>query len=296
MTDQPGLLVIDKPAGLTSHDVVARVRRLLGTRRVGHAGTLDPAATGVLVLGVNRATKLLAYLTKADKEYLATVRLGASTTTDDAEGQVIDGPGCAAVDPERLEEALEALRGPIMQVPSSVSAIKVDGQRAYRRVRGGEEVVLAARPVTISRLDIIGQPRQVEGFFDLDIAVECTSGTYIRALARDLGAALGVGGHLTALRRTRVGVWRVAEATELPNLELLDLAAVCRRLFPEASVVDAAAARFRNGQAPRPDEVALPPDLADGSIVTLVASDDSVIGLARLVGGKLKTEFVTDPA
>lgn len=296
MTEPVGLLVIDKPAGLTSHDVVARVRRLLGTRRVGHAGTLDPMATGVLLLGIGRGTKLLTYLTKADKEYRATVRLGATTITDDAEGEVIQTIGCQSLDSERLESALNDLRGPVMQVPSTVSAIKVDGKRSYRRVRDGEDVVLPARPITIHRLEILGEPRVVGDFTDLDIVVDCSSGTYIRAIARDLGQALGVGGHLTALRRTRIGSWGIDQATELPEHELIDLGSVCRRLFPVAVTIASAAERFRNGQAPAIDEVELPAGVADGSLLTLTTNDGGLVGLARLTGGKLKTEFVGNPA
>jgi tRNA pseudouridine55 synthase len=215
-----GLLVVDKPAGLTSHDVVARGRRLAGTRKVGHAGTLDPMATGVLVLGVERATKLLGHLALTTKEYAATIRLGQSTITDDAEGEVTGGaPADAVTEPDVLA-GIVPLTGEILQVPSSVSAIKIDGQRSYARVRAGEAVELAARPVTVSRFDLLAVRRE-DGVLDLDVLVECSSGTYIRALARDLGAALGVGGHLTVLRRTRVGPFTLADAHTLPELEEL---------------------------------------------------------------------------
>src|ERR687894_100191 len=203
MEDGSGLVVVDKPAGFTSHDVVARLRRILGTRKIGHAGTLDPMATGVLVCGVGRGTKLLGHLALDGKAYTATIRLGATTTTDEAE--VTDAAVAAG---------LAALTGPILQVPSAVSAIKVDGRRAYARVRAGEQVVLPARPVTVSAFTLLARRGA-----DLDVAVECSSGTYVRALARDLGAALGVGGHLTALRRTRVGPFRLAHARTLPGLE-----------------------------------------------------------------------------
>ncbi|MFN8097139.1 MAG: tRNA pseudouridine(55) synthase TruB [Dermatophilaceae bacterium] len=215
-----GLLLLDKPAGWTSHDVVARVRRLAGTRRVGHAGTLDPMATGVLVLGLGRATKLLTFLVGCDKSYAATIRLGATTVTDDAEGAIT---ATTAVDlaPGALEAAVTGLTGAIAQVPSAVSAIKVDGKRAYARVRGGEDVALPARRVTVSRF-AIGERRAVEvdgiRLLDVDVEVDVSSGTYVRALARDLGAALGVGGHLTALRRTRVGRFTLAECTTLEAL------------------------------------------------------------------------------
>lgn len=210
-----GLLLVDKPAGWTSHDVVARVRRLCGTRRVGHAGTLDPMATGVLVLGVNRATKLLTFLVGCDKSYAATIRLGQATLTDDAEGETtaaVGVPDAAAVE-ARLAEAVANLTGEIEQVPSAVSAIKVAGERSYARVRRGGEVALPARPVTVTRFEVLAVRSALSALddgrqlpvLDLDVEVDVSSGTYVRALARDLGAALGTGGHLTALRRTRVG-------------------------------------------------------------------------------------------
>lgn len=213
-----GLLVVDKPAGLTSHDVVARVRRLAGTRRVGHAGTLDPAATGILVLGLDKGTKLLGHLALGDKDYAATIRLGQSTVTDDAEGEPTGGASAAQVSESDVRAGLAALTGTIQQVPSAVSAIKVDGQRSYARVRAGEQVELAARTVTVSVLDLVAVRRPSPDLLDLDVRVTCTSGTYIRALARDLGAALRVGGHLTALRRTRVGSYDLAQATSLAEL------------------------------------------------------------------------------
>ena len=199
-----GLIVVDKPAGITSHDVVARVRRLAKTRRVGHGGTLDPMATGVLVIGVGRATRLLTYVIGADKGYAATIRLGQSTVTDDAEGSVVAAVPAGHVTDAAIRAGLVDLTGDITQVPSAVSAIKVGGQRAYARVRAGQDVALAARQVTVSRLDLLAVRRSAD-LVDLDVAVDCSSGTYVRALARDLGAALGVGGHLTALRRTFVG-------------------------------------------------------------------------------------------
>ena len=218
-----GLIVVDKPAGMTSHDVVARVRRIAATRRVGHAGTLDPMATGVLVLGVERSTKLLNHLVLADKTYRATIRLGAATSTDDAEGTVLATASAAHLDRPALDTALGALTGQILQRPSSVSAIKVDGQRAYALVRAGQAVELAARPVTIDRFELVSEPRHDGEYCDLDVVVDCSSGTYIRALARDLGELLGVGGHLTALRRTRVGPFGLQQALTLEQLaELAD--------------------------------------------------------------------------
>lgn len=217
-----GILLVDKPQGITSHDVVARTRRLAGTRRVGHAGTLDPMATGLLVLGVNGATRLLHYLVGLDKEYLATIRLGVGSSTDDAEGELLDAASAdrvEAIDAAAVAAGIAKLTGVIEQVPSAVSAIKVDGKRAYQRVRDGEQVELKARTVTISAFEVLGS-RRVDGFLDLDVRVECSSGTYIRALARDLGADLGVGGHLTALRRTRIGRFSVAGASVLDDLDV----------------------------------------------------------------------------
>jgi tRNA pseudouridine55 synthase len=217
-----GILLVDKPPGWTSHDVVARARRLCATRKVGHAGTLDPMATGVLVLGVGRATRLLTFLVGCDKDYTATVRLGQATLTDDAEGEVTASVGAAAIAPDAVAQAVAALTGDIEQVPSAVSAIKVNGERAYARARKGEAVELAARPVTVSRFVVLDvRPADADGtpVLDVDVEVTVSSGTYVRALARDLGAALGCGGHLTALRRTRVGGFAIADAHPLADLE-----------------------------------------------------------------------------
>ena len=217
-----GLLIVDKPRDWTSHDVVARARRLCNTRKVGHAGTLDPMATGVLVLGVGRATKLLTFLVGCDKDYTATIRLGQATLTDDAEGEVTHAPGAAQVSDEALAAAVATLTGDIEQVPSSVSAIKVKGQRSYHRARAGESVDLPARAVTVSRFDIRDVRRiQAAGLdlVDVDVDVTVSSGTYVRALARDLGTALGSAGHLTALRRTRVGGFGLDTAHPLADLE-----------------------------------------------------------------------------
>ncbi|HXR73972.1 tRNA pseudouridine(55) synthase TruB [Actinocrinis sp.] len=238
-----GLVIVDKPAGWTSHDVVARMRRLAGTRRVGHAGTLDPMATGVLVLGIEKATRLLGHLALTRKVYDATIRLGQTTVTDDAEGEVT-----AAASTERLADAdvlaaVGPLTGEIMQVPSSVSAIKVNGVRSYARVRSGDEVKLAARPVTVYEFTVhqIRRAKAQTDVIDLDVTVACSSGTYIRALARDLGAALGVGGHLTALRRTQVGPYGLAQAHTLD--ELAEVAAQAQPL-PVLSLAAAAAVAF----------------------------------------------------
>ncbi len=218
-------LLADKPGGITSHQVVSRARRALGTKKVGHAGTLDPMATGLMLLGIEKGTRLLGHLTGMDKTYEATIRLGVATTTDDAEGEVVSVSGADLAGLTALEASVAALRGDISQVPSSVSAIKVNGRRAYALVRSGEEVALQARPVTVSRFDVREvRPARADGLgvVDLDVVVDCSSGTYIRALARDLGAALGVGGHLTALRRTRIGPFTVDQAgwdATLPELE-----------------------------------------------------------------------------
>jgi tRNA pseudouridine55 synthase len=253
---EPGLLVVDKPAGLTSHDVVARVRRILHTRAVGHAGTLDPMATGVLVLGVGRATRLLGHLALDDKEYLGTIRLGVATTTDDAEGEPLGAPAAdldaADLDGDAIAAGMRALSGPIQQVPSTVSAIKVGGQRAYKLARGGEHVELAARPVTVHRFELLDL-RRGEGVTDVDVLVECSTGTYVRALARDLGAALGVGGHLTALRRTRVGPFGLDAARTLPELEAaprvsLDLDAAVAAAFTRRDVDGKAAVDLSHGR------------------------------------------------
>lgn len=216
MTAPDGLVVVDKQAGWTSHDVVGRMRRLARTRKVGHAGTLDPMATGVLLLGIGKATRLLGHLALTGKEYDATIRLGRTTITDDAEGEVLVTTRVDVSDAD-IKTQIALLTGDLLQVPSSVSAIKVDGQRSYARVRAGEEVVLKARPVTVGRFEVLARRGD-----DLDVTVACTSGTYIRALARDLGAALGVGGHLTALRRTRVGPFDLSRARTLEDLEELD--------------------------------------------------------------------------
>ena len=247
----PGLVVVDKAPGMTSHDVVSRVRRLAGTRKVGHAGTLDPMATGVLVLGVDRATRLLGHLMLTEKAYDATVRLGASTTTDDAEGEVIASTPASHLQPGLVEAELGELVGDILQVPTAVSAIKVDGKRAYQRVRDGEEVVLKARPVTIHSL-VVHDQRVAGDHLDVDISVRCSSGTYIRAIARDVGAALGVGGHLTALRRTAVGSFDLAVARTLEELAddfaVLPIADAARRTFASVDLDEGQAGDVRVGR------------------------------------------------
>jgi tRNA pseudouridine55 synthase len=229
-----GILLVDKPRGITSHDVVARTRKLAGTRKIGHAGTLDPMATGLLVLGMNSSTRLLTFIVGLDKEYFATIRLGVSSDTDDAEGTLGARADVSTVSDERLLAGVAALTGEISQVPSSFSAIKVDGKRAYALARAGEDVTLSSRTVTVSALEVL-EVRRGE-YLDVDVRVECSSGTYIRALARDLGTDLAVGGHLTALRRSRVGPFSVADAATLDELvvddRLLTPASVATTLFP----------------------------------------------------------------
>ena len=234
-----GLVVVDKPAGRTSHDVVARVRKLAGTRRVGHAGTLDPMATGVLVLGVGRATRLLGHLMLTEKEYAATIRLGVVTDTDDAQGIVLARSSAGGVTEAGVLAGVAALSGEIVQVPSTISAVKVDGRRAYARARAGEDVALQGRRVTVREFEVGALRPAVEDsvdVLDVDVSVTCSSGTYVRALARDLGVALGVGGSLTALRRTRVGPYDLSLARTLDELSaelsVVPLAEAAAAAFP----------------------------------------------------------------
>lgn len=245
-----GLVVVDKPSGWSSHDVVGRLRRLAGTRKVGHAGTLDPMATGVLVVGVRRATKLLGHVALTDKAYEATIRLGASTITDDAEGETVMSTDASGVSESDVEAGLRPLTGEIQQVPSAVSAIKIDGVRSYKRARAGEAVDIPARAVTVHRLAPVVYRRE-QSFLDVDVEVECSSGTYVRALARDLGAALGVGGHLTSLRRTRVGPYDLSAARTLDQLaeqlSYLPLADAAAAAFPRLDVAAAEAQRIAHG-------------------------------------------------
>jgi tRNA pseudouridine55 synthase len=247
VSPEPGLVVVDKPGGLTSHDVVSRVRRLAGTRKVGHAGTLDPMATGVLVLAVDRATRLLGHLTLTDKRYDATIRLGVSTTTDDAEGETLETRSTEGLTEDEVRAGLDALTGEIDQVPSSVSAVKIDGKRAYARVREGEQVELPPRRVTIHAIEVTAIELP-----DVRVSVHCSSGTYIRAIARDLGAALGVGGHLTALRRTAVGPFTLDHARTLEQLtdhfEVTPIAEAARAAFPARELDDSQAADVRVGR------------------------------------------------
>lgn len=280
-----GVLVVDKPQDWTSHDVVARARRLCATRKVGHAGTLDPMATGVLVLGVGRATRLLTFLVGHDKDYTATVRLGQSTLTDDAEGEVTEATGARDLDRAAVEAAVAGLTGTIEQVPSAVSAIKVQGRRSYHRVRAGEDVDLPARPVTVSRF-VVGDLRQTlvgdTPVVDVDVEVTVSAGTYVRALARDLGRALGTGGHLTALRRTRVGGFTLDDAHPLAELEarqgdpmpVVPLAEAARAAFPVRELDEPQARAVGYGQRVRSAEPGRPGPVAafapDGTLVAML--------------------------
>ncbi|MDR1825332.1 MAG: tRNA pseudouridine(55) synthase TruB [Bifidobacteriaceae bacterium] len=303
-----GLVILDKPAGRTSHDMVSLVRRLAATRRVGHAGTLDPCATGVLVLGVGKATRLLTYLVGCDKSYVATIRLGAATVTDDAEGEVTEAlgawsSGTGLVNPAGLDPAdptpavlaaMAGLTGAIEQVPSAVSAIKVGGRRAYARVRAGEEVSLPARPVEVARFDLLAC-RPEGDYLDLDVAVGCSSGTYVRALARDLGTALGVGGHVTALRRLRVGPYTADQAVTVEALE----AAAAAGQPPVLPLAQAAAARFpvrqltgRESQDLSHGLTAAPSDAGQDQMVAGLAPDGALVALLRDQDGRARPVVV----
>ncbi|HKS49292.1 MAG TPA: tRNA pseudouridine(55) synthase TruB [Amycolatopsis sp.] len=291
----PGLLVVDKAPEMTSHDVVARVRKIMGTRKVGHAGTLDPMATGVLVLGIERATKLLGHLALDRKTYLATFALGAATTTDDVEGERVstaDPAALAEVTDEAIAAGIAALTGEIEQVPSSVSAVKISGKRAYARVRSGEEVVLKPRPVTVYRFDLLATRRE-GGTIELDAIVECSSGTYVRALARDLGGFLGVGGHLAALRRTTVGPFTLAAARTLEQLEAdpvltHDLDTAVAAAFPRYEVDARAAKSVQYGQQIRASGIK--------GTYGVFSPDGHAIALAVDAGGVSRSVVVLDPA
>ncbi len=289
---QAGLVIVDKPAGMTSHDVVGRCRRFFGTGKVGHAGTLDPMATGVLVVGIERATKILGLLTVTDKAYSATIRLGQTTSTDDAEGEVLQQVSADAVTDECIERAVADLRGEIDQVPSAVSAIKIGGQRAYKLAREGQAVELAPRRVRIERFTVLDVRRE-PAVVDVDVEVECSSGTYIRALARDVGAALGVGGHLTALRRTRVGGFGLSEArtldelAETPRLSYsLDTASLLA--FPRRDLTSDEAEDVRHGRPLKPAGI-------DG-IYAATAQDGQVIALLEDRSDRTKSVVVLRPA
>jgi tRNA pseudouridine55 synthase len=281
---QHGFLVVDKEPGMTSHDVVAIGRRALNTRKVGHAGTLDPMATGILVLGFNNGTRLLQYITDGDKTYQATVVLGAATVTDDAEGEVISSADTSEITDEQIHAELAKMRGTIMQRPSSVSAVKIDGERAYDRVRSGEEVVLPEREVTISQLDVLAI-RQSADKIEVDIEVTCSAGTFIRAIARDCGAALGVGGHLNSLRRSRVAGFGLDRAVTLQQLKsgefsTLDLADVARATFPVREIALDEKLELSFGRTLSAN--------ADGQIYAGISAANELIALLQNVDGKAK--------
>lgn len=277
---------MDKPAEMTSHDVVSRVRREFGTRKVGHAGTLDPMATGVLILGIERGTKFLAHMVTATKAYNATIFLGASTTTDDFEGEIISQTSAAHITDAEILSAIANLTGDIMQKPAKVSAIKIDGKRAYQRVRDGEDVDIPARPVTVNRFEVLESrqsPREV------DVVVECSSGTYIRSLARDLGEALGVGGHLTALRRTEVGPFSLDDASPLDSMELsLNLDEALVRCYPRLDVTAEESHKLAMGQWLEPRGVK--------GTYAAVGPDGRSIALVKEKGKRLSTVFVAHPS
>jgi tRNA pseudouridine55 synthase len=300
VTGASGILLVDKPAGITSHDAVSRTRRLAGTRKVGHAGTLDPMATGLLVLGINSSTRLLTFVVGLDKEYYATIRLGSSTTTDDREGTEVGHapPGAAhRIDSADLRSRITELTGVIEQIPSTVSAIKVGGKRAYALARAGESVELKPRSVTVSSFELLDERRTAGpggDYLDLDVRIECSSGTYIRAIARDLGAVLGVGGHLTALRRTRIGPFRVADAAVLESMDVgahlrapADIASV---LFPTLALDGAQTTDLTHGKRIRAD------GLDDGGPVAAIAPNGRLVGLLTVNAGTAKplVNFPTD--
>jgi tRNA pseudouridine55 synthase len=277
---------VDKPVGLTSHGVVSRVRKLANTRKVGHAGTLDPMATGLLTLGLNSSTRLLTFLVGLDKEYYATIRLGQTTDTDDAEGATLttaEPALVAALTDDAVRTAIQPLTGAISQVPSSVSAIRIDGRHAYELARAGETVILKSRDVTISAFEVLELRRS--SYLDVDVRVECSSGTYIRALARDLGAALGVGGHLTALRRTRVGPFSVADASTLENLDpveaLVPPEVVAARLFPTLDLDAVQVLGLSQGKR-------LPGFAPDGGPIAAISPEGRLAGLVNVIGGVAK--------
>jgi tRNA pseudouridine55 synthase len=287
-----GLVVVDKPAGVTSHDVVGRCRRIFGTRKVGHAGTLDPMATGVLVVGIDRATKILGMLTATDKSYAATMRLGQTTSTEDAEGEVLQYVSACDVTDAQIGEAVAELRGEIDQVPSAVSAVKVRGKRAYKLAREGQAVELAPRSVRIDRFDVLAIRRD-DGLVDVDVAVDCSSGTYIRALARDVGSALGVGGHLTALRRTRVGRFGLDQARTLDDLAerprlSYSLDEACLQSFPRRDLTADEAEDTGHGRPLKPGGIE--------GIYAAVSPQGQVIALLTDGAGRTKPVVVLRPA
>ena len=288
-------MIVDKPEGMTSHDVVGRCRRIFGTRKVGHAGTLDPMATGVLVVGIERATKILGLLTATDKSYSATIRLGQATSTEDAEGTVLQSIPASHLSDAQIEDIIGRWRGDIDQIPSAVSAIKVDGVRAYQLVREGRTVTLKPRRVRIDRFEVceVRRPDDVTGVVDVDVVVDCSSGTYIRALARDIGTGLGVGGHLTALRRTRVGPFGLEQARTLVQLQeapqlSYSLDEACLQAFPRRDLTEEEAQDASHGRALRPTGL--------GGVYAATAADGRVIALLEDADSRTKSVVVVRPA
>ncbi|GAB86169.1 tRNA pseudouridine(55) synthase TruB [Gordonia rubripertincta] len=297
--EKAGLLIVDKQAGITSHDVVSRCRKIFDTRRVGHAGTLDPMATGVLVVGIERATKLLGLLSLTTKSYTATIRLGASTTTDDREGEILATADASGVTDDEIASGVADLTGDIQQVPARVSAIKVDGRRAHALVRTGADFDLEARPVTVSRFDVLATRRGGDtdngtpGVVDLDVAVDCSSGTYIRSLARDLGAALGVGGHLTALRRTAVGPFTLEYARTLDEVRedgrvSLDIDEAVKLSFPRRDISDDEAESISQGRWLEP--------IGLKGVYVVVDPHEQAIALIQEKGKRASSVMVVRPA
>jgi len=287
--DIHGFVIVDKPAGMTSHDVVHQIRKLANTKKVGHAGTLDPDATGVLVVGLGKATRLLTFIVADNKTYQATIRLGQSRTTDDAQGEIIETKSCEKITEENIKQELDKFVGDIQQIPSSVSAIKVDGKRAYDLVRQGEKVELAPRSVHISAIDV-HEIKKVDEFIDVAVTVHCSSGTYIRAIARDLGNSLQVGGHLTNLRRTQSGQWSITNANKLTDLKsgslpIISMAQVATSIFPSVTIGQAETEDFIHGRSVRTTHT-------PAETIAVIDKTPSLIALAHGDGLTLKPHVV----
>ncbi len=279
-----GLVLIDKPQGITSFDVVAKLRKKLNTRKIGHAGTLDPMATGLMILGVNQGTKLLQFLIGMDKQYHATIRLGASTVTDDAEGEIVNEADASGITASQVDREISKLTGSISQTPSSVSAKKIEGKRAYELVREGVDVQLKPKEVLISRFDRVSEPKVSGGYVDFDVVVDCSSGTYIRALARDIGLALGVGGHLTTLRRTRIGPYALNEAFELGgDFQLTSTLDAAKGLFPPLEITSEQAEAIRHGK---------PLELQSSEEALALSLRGELVAIAALADGVYKSKIV----
>jgi tRNA pseudouridine55 synthase len=284
-----GFVIVDKPAGMTSHDVVHQIRKLANTKKVGHAGTLDPDATGVLVVGLGKATRLLTFIVADNKTYQATIRLGQSRTTDDAQGEIIETKNCEKITEESIKKELDKFVGDIQQIPSSVSAIKVDGKRAYDLVRQGEKVELAPRSVHISAIDV-HEIKKIDEFIDVAVTVHCSSGTYIRAIARDLGNSLQVGGHLTNLRRTQSGQWSITNANKLTDLKpgslpIISMAQVATSIFPSVTIGQAETEDFIHGRSVRTTHT-------PAETIAVIDKTPSLIALAHGDGLTLKPHVV----